>query len=291
MQLKDLKNILKKKYIGNKMTTNETNSLFSSIKECVNVQDIKILINNLKIEESHHLFYLLDVDDTLFRPKSKAFHYAPSCQMIDRLKAKLKTATALKEKEDIISTISQWRLQRQTELLDENWPQFIDTQTKKHTVLALTKMDTHMFGAISSVQEWRFNELKQFNIHFSMPTYLHENNEAVFYKGVILTGKLTKAHSLEVFWQTILDKAIDKNTKKPFVILVDDRYENLTELQQWCSTKSLPFLGIHYLQHPTVGTNADTSFNQDLAQFQEQWLLEHDEWLEDDIALLKFQSK
>lgn len=273
------------------MTTNNTNSPFSTIKECVNVHDINTLINNLNINESHHLIYLLDVDDTIFRPKSKAFHYAPSCQMIDRLKQKLKNVTTPQEKEHIISTISHWRLQRQTELLDESWPQFIETQKQKHTVLALTKMDTHQFGAISSVQEWRYNELKKFNIHFSMPTEINENSEAVLYKGVILTGKLNKAQSLEMFWQTILDKTTDNKAKELFVILVDDRYENLTELQQWCAKKSLPFLGIHYLHQPTLNADLDSSFNQDLARFQEQWLINHDEWLEDNMALLKFQSK
>lgn len=104
---------------------------------------------------------LIDIDDTIITPVSKAFRTLPHNKMIDEIKKN-------KENYDNYEAIvSNWRLQRKAMLIDRDWPKLILKLKQESEVYGLTKMDTGRFGNIESVEDWRYKELKSLGITFS----------------------------------------------------------------------------------------------------------------------------
>jgi hypothetical protein len=98
----------------------------------------------------------IDVDDTLITPRSKTFRAAPYNKLIDEIKANKHLYNNYE------TIVSNWRLQRQSMLLDEAWPEVLQKLKQKFPVFALTKMDVGSFGNIPSMEQWRYNELSSF---------------------------------------------------------------------------------------------------------------------------------
>lgn len=190
--------------------------------------------------------------------------------MIDEIKQNKDSYTNYEE------IVSNWRLQRKVMLIDKGWVEVLNILKEKFQVYGLTKMDTGKFGNIPSIEEWRYEELKELNIEFSnneeLASYILEGNDnPVFYKGIFLTGSHSKGDILLKFSKVLNAKSI---------ILVDDREEHLTNVQAYCNKSSIIFTGILFDGLKNLQDTPDPK----LADFQKQHLLANATWLEDEVA-------
>jgi hypothetical protein len=208
----------------------------------------------------------IDVDDTLITPRSTTFRAAPYNKLIDEIKTN-KHLYANYEK-----IVSNWRLQRQVMLLDEAWPEVLGELKDKFVVFALTKMDIGMFGNISSMEEWRYNELSSLGLFFTDEYDLPPTspNRTAYHKGIFFAGDNSKS-------QTIADY-LPYLGGVNHIALIDDRIEHLLDVENFCQEQQLDFTGILF-----KGLDKLTDMpNPEIAKFQRQYLLEKTQWLEDD---------
>lgn len=214
----------------------------------------------------------IDVDDTLITPISKTFRKAPYNNVI----ADIKHNKA--QYPNYPNIISNFRLKRKMMLVDSDWPKILEQLKSKHRVYGLTKMDTGKLGNIVSMEEWRYQELASFGLRFVENTAIPEGifEGSSFYKGLFMAGTNTKS-------QTILQYR--QHLKPSCIVLIDDRKEQLDDVQQFCQKNAISFVGIFFkgleqfqdIQDPAV------------AHFQKEYLIKHAHWLEDEevAALLR----
>ena len=168
--------------------------------------------------------------------------------------------------------ISHWRLKRKVMLLDNKWPEVVNALKKRFKVYALTKMDIGKCGNIESIEKWRYQELKRFNVTFSDNDKIPplENNGFSFYKGIFLTGKNSKSKTIKYYFDHL---------KTETIVLVDDKRENLEDVMDFCKDQSINFIGFLY-----TPTHRDIQTNERAALLQKEHLIKHATWLEDDEA-------
>jgi len=225
----------------------------------------------------------IDVDDTLITPKSKVFHWeSPHRFLIDDLK---KNRDKISNFEEVLS---HWRLQRETMLVSDEWPTFVNTLKEKCSVYALTKMETGMIGAIPSMEQWRYSELTHKGISFT-PSFkgvsksvLRDNppisSSITFFHGIFITGSHTKGDVLDIFFETQTPTQ---------VVLIDDREEHLQDAKEACARHGIPFLGIFFKGMDLISGLPDPN----IAIFQKEHLLTHAEWLEDEAAEILYRER
>ncbi|MFV9930420.1 MAG: DUF2608 domain-containing protein [Rickettsia endosymbiont of Haemaphysalis japonica] len=176
----------------------------------------------------------IDVDDTLITPKSKTFKKPPYNQIMDRIK---ENKISYDNYEEITSN---WRLQRKVILIDEEWVEVINKLKEKFPVYGLTQMNTGVFGNIPSMQDWRYKELKELGIEFSDNEKLAiynsgQKDDAIFYKGIFITGNHSKSGTLSKFSEEL-------NTS--FIVFVDDRAKHIEDVGDYCKKNKIGFLDI-----------------------------------------------
>jgi hypothetical protein len=236
------------------------------------VSEVKEALTNLS--EGSVIF--IDVDDTLITPQSKVFRStSPFRIIIDQIK---KQRDRIPHVEMILS---HWRLQRKIRLVSDEWPNFINTLKKNYAVYALTKLETGKVGAIPSMEQWRYDELKGQGITFTSSCpgisegILVENSStpypATFTNGIFMTGSFNKSNVIAAFL---------KAQAPPQIVLIDDRPEYLQDAIEECNHQSLPFLGILFKGEELIPGAPDPK----IAEFQKQHLLEKGEWIEDEEA-------
>lgn len=208
----------------------------------------------------------VDIDDTVVTPESRTFREAPYNQMIDEIKGKKELYSNYEE------IVSNWRLQRKVMLLDEDWPGVLKGLKEKGRVYGLTKVDVGKFGNIESMETWRYGEMKRLWVEFTEDFEFGgggDKKESVFYKGIFLTGKLTKGETLE-----------EHGVKGETVVMVDDRAEHLEDVGRFCREYGINYLGILFERLKRLGEKADP----EVAKFQKKHLIERAEWLEDETV-------
>lgn len=242
----------------------------SEITTAYTLLDIQKALGDVKKEA----IFFVDVDDNLITPESNFFRAdSPYRTFIDELK---KNRDKVKNFEAIVS---HWRLTRRIMLVESGWPALIETwKAEGHPVFALTKMDTGTFGAIPSMEKWRYNELINKGFQFT-PTYKGVTeatvikdaaSPATFYKGIFMTGSLTKGDVIRAFLQDYQPSQI---------VFIDDRRNYVEEVAAACAEKGIPFIGILFRGVERLQGHPDP----DVAEFQKQQLLEG-QWLEDASA-------
>lgn len=245
---------------------------FSFLQTAQTLDDVQSLLSNLQTGA----VIFLDVDDTLITPQSNLFRTtSPFRTIIDQIKARRDNIPNV----DMI--LSHWRLQRKVRLVADGWPAYIDELKKKYPVYALTKLESGRIGAIPSMEEWRYNELKKYGITFTPTcpgirdgTLVEDPTKpypATFYKGIFVTGSFNKSHVIEAFLKT-------QHPSK--IVLIDDRIEYLQDAMAECQRQALPFLGILFKGTEHIPGTPDPK----IAALQEQHLLDHAQWLEDEEA-------
>lgn len=236
------------------------------------LKEVKTLLSDLK----KNAVVFLDVDDTLITPISKVFRSrSPYRTLIDDIKKDRKKIPHFE------TLLSRWRVQRQTQLVSEEWIDLIKSLKKKLSLYALTKMETGRFGEIPSVEQWRHKELTDKGFEFTS-MYCGQTKEvllnspsspydATFYKGIFSTGSYRKG---ELIHQYLLRESPGE------VVLIDDRQEHLHDVYDACCRFSVPFSGIFFKGEALITGVPDPA----IAEFQKIHLLTKHEWLEDGEA-------
>lgn len=224
---------------------------------------------------------LWDVDLTLILPVDRIMH--PNSSFERKELKKTYFSDISEDEHDWL--ISQMFNSCTYGLVDEKLPDFIATiQDKKIPSIALTAISTGPFGSISSMEEWRFNQLKELGIDFSnaFPDHprvdWHEESEdfmrfPVFFQGILCTDGIPKGFVLEAFL-SYLEWTPD------FVLFIDDKYSFLQSVEEVLEEMGIPFLGIHYHAAQSLTTTVDW----DIAHLQYKVLLDEGVWLNDEIA-------
>jgi len=220
-----------------------------------------------------------DVDDTIITPKSALFSPLSEHKgLIDYLKEKRKTIENAEEK------IGHWRVARQTILTDEGLPSLIEELKLSHNIYALTKLDSGKVGPIESMEEWRYNELKKhgvhFHTHFENGVFVEsDENPAVHYNGIFITGVHLKSK--------VVEKYIDLHPSVSHIVLIDDKKEQLIDVQKVCALKQVKFTGIYYR---AIDQRKDIP-DEKIAEYQKKKLYEEGKWLEDEEAQKEMLGK
>ncbi|MDP3532128.1 MAG: DUF2608 domain-containing protein [Alphaproteobacteria bacterium] len=218
---------------------------------------------------------LCDIDDTIITPKSKMFRYNSEFKnLIDVIK---------KNRENIPNfntIIGNWRLNRKAMLVSPLWPSIIaDLKTKNIPTYALTQLDTGKVGPIESMEEWRYQELKNLGIEFTNKFNEKENyivissdqgtSHAVFHKGFFLTGLHLKDQ---------LVKEIISVQKPDHIYFIDDRKDHVIAVEEVAKESSIPYTGIVYKGVELL----DEKPHELVVNEQKKQLLENAQWLEDE---------
>ena len=227
---------------------------------------------------------LCDIDDTIITPKSKMFRYNSEFKnLIDVIK---KNRINMPNFDTIIGN---WRLNRKAMLVSSLWPSIIaDLKTKNIPIFALTQLDTGKVGPIESMEEWRYQELKNLGIEFTYKFNKKENyiiipsdqgtSHAVFHKGFFLTGLHSKAQ---------LVKEIISVQKPDHIYFIDDRKDHVTAVAGVAKEASIPYTGIVYKGVELL----DGKPNRLIVTEQKKQLLENAQWLEDEEIEEKLSIK
>jgi hypothetical protein len=223
----------------------------------------------------------IDIDDTIITPKSNLFrHGSPYATIIDELKKNPNVA-------NFDNILGNWRLQRKTMLVSDRWPELIAQLKKEVPVFALTQLNPGKIGPIASMEQWRHQELSSLNVAFT-PIFNNNSEQvilfsqektypAIFYQGFFITGSYKKSQIIAEYI---------KHHPAEMIIFIDDRKEHIDEVTDACKLAGIPIVGILYRGIEKIQGSADP----EVAKFQQQYLLEHAEWLEDEVAAARVKS-
>lgn len=182
---------------------------------------------------------VVDVDNTLIMSVDDIFKSnSPDKDFIDNLKKQ--------NLKNLETNLSKWRLKRKIQLVENSWPEILKiAKVQEIFVYALTQMDTGAYGVIQSVEKWRADELEKMNLVFS--NYAETNIEillpgkscATIYKGIMFTGNYKKSDVLNAFMAKQL-------TKPKHLVFVDDRAEQVNDIENWCNQNNIAVTACHY---------------------------------------------
>jgi hypothetical protein len=249
---------------------------YSTILPAYNLEET---VQYLKAHLCVNCTVFIDVDDTLITPKSNAFRNGyESRLMIDRIKKNKDQYP----KEQFEAILSNFRLQRTIKLIDTKWPETIEWLKNEYDVYALTKIDVGSLGNIPSMEEWRYQELKSLGIEFSETRYFTfapiQGHSPKFHKGIFMTDMLDKGSVIEV---------LIKTTDLPQIVLIDDSLEQLQDVARVCDDYKIPFLGILFKGISEIQGVP----NPEVTHFQEEFLIQKAQWLEDEDAEKRLLKK
>ena len=152
-------------------------------------------------------------------------------------------------------------------------------------VLALTHCYTKPFGKISSIEDWRIQDLKNLGYYFDkswhqlkkaeLKQVLSKNSKKfpVFQQGIVFTNGHSKGDALKAF--------LNYATLKPKKILfIDDKIAFLESVETFAHSQSIEFLGIEY----TAVKDSIVPLNKERAKLQLNVLKTKHKWLSDQEA-------
>lgn len=167
-------------------------------------------------------------------------------------------------------------------LIDTNVPAVIQKLQKRGVkVMALTRFPVGKIGLLPSMEQFRIQELASNNIDFSLAfsehsplvfkQFAYEDKHPTFFNGILFTHMTacTKGQLLKAFFERI-------NWKPKWVITFDDQMDNLQSLQEELNGLGIAFEGFEFIGSASWATE----YNKELAEFQMQYLIEHELWLD-----------
>jgi hypothetical protein len=223
------------------------NTCFAEITQ---TNEIKVIEENLASIDPDALV-IFDVDDVLIMPKDQILQSAHR-EYINQLNTSLFAEE--KESELLWSIIF---AQRSSIPVDTKMINMINTlQSKGIKVLALTHAMTGKFGNISSMKDWRNDELISHGYDFQKSWKGMQDNTfnrlekptnhlasevsspPMFFKGIIFT-EIDKGEALEAFLNHY-------KLKFKKIIFIDDKKKNLESVEKITTKLNIPFVGIEY---------------------------------------------
>jgi hypothetical protein len=252
--------------------------------EIIQTNDTKI-IEKLLASIDPDALVIFDVDEVLIMPKDQILQ-SPHREYINQLNTSLFTEE--KESENLWSIVF---AQRPSIPVD---PKMINTiatlQSKGIKVLALTHAMTGKLGSITSMRDWRNDELISHGYDFQKSwkgvqdkTFngLEKSNNRLasevssppmFFKGIIFT-EIDKGEALEAFLNHY-------KLKFKKIIFIDDKKKNLESVEKITAKLNIPFFGIEY----TAAVMQTEPLNKKRAELQFHVLGKQRKWLSDSEA-------
>lgn len=149
-----------------------------------------------------------------------------------------------------------------------------ELQQRGIPVIVCSAINTGNHGSIQRLEQWRYEHLKSLGFQGTFGDLIIDfppinNHHPVFYKGILATDTLNKGPIIGQFLDTI-----HLSPKK--IIMFDDTKEYLESVQQECKKRNIAFQGYLYQGAKTK------PWDEELIQFQTEYLINHDRWLSDE---------
>jgi len=259
--------------------------------EIIQTNEIKVIEESVNSNDAD-ILVIFDVDEVLIMPKDQILQ-SPHREYINKLDTFLFASE--QESENLWSIIFD---QRQSIPVDPKMINMMATlQSKGIKVMALTHAMTGKLGYITSMKDWRYNELirhgydfekswkgtqdKTFNgLEKSSNRLASEvSSPPMFFKGIIFT-EIDKGEALEAFLSHY-------KLKFKKVIFIDDKKKNLESVEKTLSKLNIAFVGIEY----TAAVMQTEPLNTKRAELQFQVLGKQRKWLSDSEADALLQKK
>jgi len=257
------------------------NTCFADI---IQTNDTKIIEKTIASIDQDTLV-IFDVDDVLIMPKDQILqsHHREYINKLDTF-----LFASEQEYEDLWSIIF---AQRQSIPVDPKMINMMTTlQSKGIKVIALTHAMTGKFGYITSMKDWRYNELIRHGYDFKKSW---KNTQDKTFNGLEKSSnRLASEISLPpMFFKGIIFTEIDKGeTLEAFlthyklrfkkIIFIDDKKKNLESVEKTVSKLNIAFVGIEY----TAAVMQTEPLNEKRAELQFQVLGKQRKWLSDSEA-------
>jgi hypothetical protein len=192
---------------------------------------------------------IFDIDMVLIQPQDPAFQMANMKRYRDSAKKILKTLP--REKLDIFLNLMV--INSDSVLIDPSTPPLLHSLHQKGIrSIGLTAGLTGPFGSIESMELWKINRLRSFNIDFSLYAPINQrllfttlppnrNNHPLYTHGIIFANGTStpKGDALTHFLH-------HAHLSPSHIIFLDDRQENLDHVEEAMKNLLIPFTGIHY---------------------------------------------
>lgn len=241
-------------------------------------------ITNLLPKISKSSLVVINIHDTIIKPRSKMFNYSsPYRGLIEELQGAARYVAAANE------IMAQLLVQREMVLVEDAWPNFIkQLQNSGAVVLGITR-GNGVNQQIKDYEEWQYQQLINLGVKFTEKVNnkdifkLDEGNinSPYFYRGIIFTYAIDQAGALEALFNMI-------NIPLTNIIVFDNDQSTIMKINNWLRTNELDYYGVEYLALRKITSVPE----KDVAELQRHRLLTTGQWLEDDVAkrLLKKQD-
>lgn len=269
-------------------------SAFCSILQGINALIIEapnlISFERAIQELDQQSFVLFDVDETLITPKDLILKPCARSAWNECAKETLENCDLVAEGKDRNEYfLGQVLSKIEYELVDPKVINMIyHLQQRNIKTIAFTKMRIGSYGAISSMEDWRIQHLKQHQIDFSsaFPDFRELNVEnletgerALFKQGLLCANKQNKGPVLMAFLKKI-------NWRPLKILFIDNRLDYLKSVETALEGTNIEFIGFHY----TDVERRPCIINEDLAKIQLMQLAKTGEWLSDQKASVYLES-
>jgi hypothetical protein len=226
---------------------------------------------------------VFDVDYTLLVPNDLVLTPGGDNYLYKYLKNHRHLMT--REHEDLL--VSKAVQQSKVSLVDEHVLSLLEKLKQKNIkTIALTAMPSGPFGIIANGERWRIDQLASIGITLdwafpeigSMVVKGFEGKKTppVFQEGILFSGKYPKGAVLCAF--------LKKMRCTPSQILfVDDRINFIHSVDSELEKENIPHTCYHY----TTALDQYDYFDQKLADFQLDYLMQEGDWLSDEEAKSK----
>lgn len=175
-------------------------------------------------------------------------------------------------------------LQCQVSLVDEKVLHLLEKlKLKGIRTIALTAINTGKFGLISSMEAWRVAQLDSLGIHFgwafpSLDSFIFDQFKGkrslpVYKQGVLASARYPKGEVLLEFLKHV-------QWKPSKVIFIDDRLDFIASVESELEREQVPHVSFYY----TAAFDQACRLDEQLADFQLEYLIEKGEWLSDQEA-------
>lgn len=235
-----------------------------------------VTVNDLFKKINATSLILINIDNTIITPKSVMFRYtSPYKGFIDELSSLAKYQTNINE------VIARLILQRQVMLVEPNWPKFIDKLKETGAMVFGFTKNNSAYNKIKNFEEWQYSQLNNLAIKFTNKINnkdifkFDETNitSPVFYKGIIFTGSLNKAKTLEEFMNIT-------NITPSHILIFENTKIELNYINNFLQTIDLDYYGVEYLAAAELAGSPEA----DIVKLQQELFLKTGKWLEDDDA-------
>lgn len=253
-----------------------SSNYFKVSSKIVSTTNLDLIEVALKNSDKETLF-IFDVDDVLVTQTDQIFR----AERREYFKKIMKEFQQRYTKEQIDKLISIIMLESPVEIVDPKIIRIIQTlQIKNVPVMALTALSTRTFKNKYSFIDWRIDELKKIGISFKdswknfKPKHFFNfktQNVPAFKDGILFSSGNPKGEVLEVFLNHI-------NFRPKKIIFVDDHYENLKNVEYFCSKNNIDYLGFEYTAAKELSHDP---IDKERAQRQIYHLENEQRWLSD----------